>query len=170
MKDDRLLYLYHTSDSRSGIGRWIVGHSLFSDSTAVQFIESYAILPHLTQSSADKSTWAVPSSVQSAEDSSIENSDWQADSSVFLSDTEDSNSCSFYFESATNYQLELSGFYVRRYSEVNFPITNIIKKHNTKHFYNNRRKAKRSPYTLIFTTKTGARSITSTGSLKSALG
>ena len=126
MKDDRLLYLYHTSDSRSGIGRWIVGHSLFSDFTAVQFIESYAILPHLTQSSADKNTWAVPSSVQSAEDFSIENSDWRADSSVFLSETEDCNSCSFYFESATNYQLELSGFYVRRYSEVNFPI--IIKK------------------------------------------
>ena len=113
-----ILYLYHVTDVRSGIGRWILSHSLNADSQAVQFIDSYAILPHLSQYAADKSVWMISETPSHQEnDNIIDSTEWQHDTSVSITCATDSIKFvdSFYFESSSSYQLELSGFYVRRY-------------------------------------------------------
>lgn len=120
------LYLYHATDTHSGVGRWILSHSLNSESHAVQFVDSYAILPHLSQYAADKSVWMVSETPSEENDNVIDSTEWQPDASVSITCAPEPNKNvdSFYFESSSSYQLELSGFYVRRYSSVtNLPLS-----------------------------------------------
>ena len=114
------LYLYHLTNIHSGIGRWILSHRLNSESQAVHFLDSYAILPHLSQHAADKSDWMIADTSSRETDNIIASSEWQPDTSVSITCADsDTEIDAFYFESSSAYQLELSGFYVRRYLTVN---------------------------------------------------
>ena len=167
------LYLYHATDIRSGVGRWILSHSLNSESHAVQFVDSYAILPHLSQYAADKSVWMVSEAPSQENDNVIDSTEWQPDASVSITCAPEPNKNvdSFYFESSSSYQLELSGFYVRRYSSVkNLPLSSKrLYKYMTQVSVH-RLLTTRNPSTLMYITLAGDRRCTSSRCKTSTLG
>lgn len=58
------LHLYHAvaNPASSGTGRWILNDALFSDSTALAFVDSWAVQPYFVQvhNDPEKSMWSVP--------------------------------------------------------------------------------------------------------------
>jgi len=103
------IYLYHTtSDAVSGVGRWVINEDFGSAAAAMAYIDSWAILPTLTDETADSedgSSWLIPNNGESEERG------WVFDRSleVYCTDEDDT----VYFETSSVLQPALAGFYVR---------------------------------------------------------
>jgi hypothetical protein len=97
------MYLYHIQADSDvpGVGRWVLNGELGSVSSAVSFVDSWAVAPHLVRilNDYDKSGWMIR-----------QDDEWVVDQSltVFCSDDFDR---SIYFDSKY-YRRELSGFYL----------------------------------------------------------
>jgi len=104
------IYLYHTvSDEMSGVGRWVINEDFGSAEAAMAYIDSWAILPTLTDETTDTedaSSWMIPNTGDEPEGRG-----WIFDKSLELYCTEEDDTV--YFETSAILQPSLAGFYVR---------------------------------------------------------
>jgi len=103
------IFIYHTCDLSSGIGRWVINIKLGDNNSAMAYINSWAVTPYLITASFDNSIpnyWRIPSSVSK--------DGWDNDETFSLDCLNKENS-TVYFESSSEYQSSLSGFYIERY-------------------------------------------------------
>ena len=104
-RDD--LYLFHTQDSLTGVGMWVVSRSIPNNDieSALYKVESWAVEPALSRSTKhfESSSWVVPNTdsggVSSPHDLQL--------TCLDLSDT-------VFFESSATLQQQLTGFYTAR--------------------------------------------------------
>ena len=107
------IYLYHTtSDEVSGVGRWVINEDFGSAAAAMAYIDSWAILPTLTDETADSedgSSWMIPNLAAAEAEEDVRS--WVFDRSleVYCTDEDDT----VYFETSAVLQPSLAGFYVR---------------------------------------------------------
>lgn len=104
--DSNPRYLYHvvTPPLEAGTGRWVLNDELFADSTAIAFIDSWAVQPYFARllNDQEKSTWMVSQSGQWVEDPSF---------AVTCGDLQSSTLNSALYFSASKLTPELSGFF-----------------------------------------------------------
>ena len=103
---DNPRYLYHTVSppAEMGNGRWALNDELLSDSTAVAYVDSWAVQPYFVRllSDVDKSAWMVTRGGEWVEDPSF---------TVTCGDLESSTLNSALYFSSSKMAPELSGFY-----------------------------------------------------------
>jgi hypothetical protein len=106
MGSDAPRYLYHTvtPPADSGTGRWVLNDQLLSDSTAIAYVNSWAVQPYFVRHMNDpeKSAWMVTSGSEWTEDVSF---------TVTCGDLETSTLNSALYLSSSKLAPELSGFY-----------------------------------------------------------
>lgn len=104
------IYLYHTiSDEVTGVGRWVINEDFGSSEAAMAYIDSWSILPALTDETADSedgSSWMIPDVSEA-----VEGRNWVYDKSLELYCTDEDDTV--YFETSSVLQPSLAGFYVR---------------------------------------------------------
>lgn len=99
-------YLYHvlTSPAEAGTGRWVFNDELLSDTSAIAYVDSWAVQPYFVRlvNDEDKSSWMV-----------TEEDEWMADPSfaVTCGDIESSTLNSAFYFSSSKMSPDLSGFY-----------------------------------------------------------
>jgi Aldo/keto reductase family len=114
------IYLYHTQNELSGVGRWVVNSNLFDPNAAMAYVNSYAATPylmhtiHANEFNQEGSTfWKIPST--------DEPGNWISDDSFYSVCSEEYfnseeavvKDSTIFFDSSF-LQPELTGFYVAR--------------------------------------------------------